>query len=62
MSVALPAGADGEGASTENKVDAALRLISEALELLDASSTPPELLARVQEALDALTEHRSASR
>ena len=57
MAVALPAGAGGDGARAE--LDAAQELLSKAIEKLDCAGAPPELAARVQEALDAVTEHRA---
>ena len=60
MSVALPAGADGEGTSAQAKLDAALELLNKAIELLDSAGAPPELAARVQEAHDAIASSQTA--
>jgi hypothetical protein len=54
MSVALSAGAEGEGSSTKANEAAVIKLLAEALELLDVTNAPPELAARVQETLDAV--------
>lgn len=55
---AIPSGADENGKTTE-LIQRAIALISEALDLLDRSGAPPEVAARVQEAIDAVEEYRS---
>lgn len=60
MSAALSAGAEGKGASAQNDLDGALKLLARAIEVLDSVGAPPELAARVQEALDAVAEYRSS--
>jgi hypothetical protein len=57
MFEASTAGADGDGASLQAKIDNARRLIVSALELLDSVQAPPEIGARLQSALDALDEN-----
>lgn len=61
MSVASPAGADGERASAQDKLEAILGLLTNALELLDSADFPPELAARVQEAHDAIAGARTVA-
>ena len=60
MSAALPADSGGEGASAQDKLDAVIRSLTEAIDLLDSIEVPPELSARVQESLDAVTTHRAS--
>ena len=60
MSVALPAGADGEGASVEIKLAATVGLLTKAIDLLDSAGVPADLAARVQEGLDAIAKYRSS--
>jgi hypothetical protein len=59
MSGAMPAGADGDGASAGGKVDQAIAQLKGVLSLLDSIKAPPELAARVHEAIDAIEEYRS---
>jgi hypothetical protein len=59
MSVALPAGGDGDGASAQSKLDAALQLLNKVIELLDSAGAPPELAARAQETHDAIADYQA---
>jgi hypothetical protein len=56
---AVPIGA-GEAGMDNKPIEIAAGLLRQAIEVLDRSNAPPELGARVQTALDALDEHRSA--
>lgn len=60
MSGAMPAGADGDGAFAGQKVDHAIAQLKKVLGLLDSMRAPPELAARVHEAIDAIEEYRSS--
>jgi hypothetical protein len=62
MTVASLAGTDGKSASHNEKLDRSETLLREALELIDATTAPAEIGARVQEALDALREYNSAQK
>jgi hypothetical protein len=59
MSGAMPGGAGEIGASTEDKMESAVALLKRVLDLLDSANAPPELAARVSEALDAVAESRT---
>jgi prefoldin subunit 5 len=60
MSAAMPSGTEGHGVSAKDRVEAAIAQLERALDLLDSAKTPPELAARVQEALDAIEAYRSS--
>jgi hypothetical protein len=60
MSAAMPAGADGDGLSNQQLMEAAAAQLKRVMDLLDAAKAPPEFAARVQEAIDALEVYRSA--
>jgi hypothetical protein len=60
MAGALPAGADGESASARAKLDSAIGLLGQVIDLLDSADARPDLAARAQEALDVLLEYRSS--
>jgi len=59
MAVGLPVGA-AESGTTDEGVEQAVALLKKALDLLDQNATPPELAARVQHAIDAVEQWRSA--
>ena len=60
MSAAMPAGADGDGLSTQEGVEAAAAQLKRVLDMLDSAKAPPELAARVQEAIDAIEAYLSS--
>jgi hypothetical protein len=45
-------------ASADERMEAAVALLTRVLDLLDSTDAPAELAARVQEALDAVAEYR----
>jgi hypothetical protein len=56
---AMPSSADKTGTCLE-PTQRAVALLREALDLLDHSGAPPDVAARVQAAIDAVEEYRSA--
>jgi hypothetical protein len=58
MSAAMPAGAEEIGASAKERVEAALTQLKNAFDLLESAKAPPELAARVHEAIDALEQYQ----
>jgi prefoldin subunit 5 len=60
MSASMPSGAEGESVSAEERVEAAIAQLKKALNLLDSAKAPPDLAARVQEAVDAIKAYRQS--
>lgn len=60
MAVGVPVGAAESGTTDEGVVEA-VALLKKALDRLDRSAAPPELAARIQHAIDAAEQWRSAS-
>lgn len=60
MSAAMHTDASANDASADEKMETAGALLKRVLDLLDSAEAPPELAARVQEALDAVAEYRTS--
>ena len=58
MSAGVPSGAEDNG-TRHDDVEEALSLLKQALDLLDKNNAPPEIAARVQQAIDSAEEWRS---
>ena len=55
MATAMP-GAIGESSPVEDGLELAIHFLKKALDVLDGMNAPPELGARVQQALDTVAE------
>ena len=58
MSPAKRVDASETGTTADERIAAAVALLERVLDLLDSTEAPAELAARVQEAIDALSEFR----
>jgi hypothetical protein len=61
MAAVIPASAGGEGVPVEDSPQIAMHFLKKALDVLDKMNAPPELGARVQQALDAVAEYHHAN-
>jgi hypothetical protein len=60
MPVLTPSTAEGRAESADECVLAAIAQLKSVIDLLDAAKAPPELAARVQEAIDAAEDYHSS--
>ena len=61
MAAAVPSSAIGESSPVEDGLELAIHFLKKALDVLDSMNAPPELGARVQQALDTVAETAATS-
>ena len=59
MSAAMPTEGDRNGGPADREMNEIFALVRRAIDRLDAMNAPPELAARLQEALDLMAGYRS---
>lgn len=61
MAAAVPSSAIGESSPVKDGLELAVHFLKKALDVLDSMNAPPELGARVQQALDTVAETAATS-